>query len=161
VTAGAALAACVASLAIWLAGNLFARRVALAVIARLPTSWHERFADDYERLAATRLREWRPTWADLSLTALYTAAFFVLSVGGVRLVVQLGAGAAYSAWATARERASQRAETVRLVEEGLERPPTDRRSRRLYTALVFANVLGFVSAVCFLAWAIVEATSGD
>jgi hypothetical protein len=161
VSAIAALATCVASLAVWVAGSLLSRRVALAAIARLPSSWHERFGDDYEEFAAVRLRDWRLGWADLVLAAAYATAFLVLSVAGVRLGVQLGAGAAYSAWATHRERAAHREETARLVdEEGLERPPTGRRRGHLFTALVFATWLGFVSAACFLAWAIVEAVSG-
>jgi hypothetical protein len=156
VAVGFALFGLAASIAVWTMAVWSAGRAMSAAIAAAPSSWQSRFTIEYEAALALRLRDFLLARAAHQALALWMAAFLVLDVFDVILVVQLGAAVAFAAWATASERRQRREELASLVRDGLEPLPTNPGLSWWYSGSLLAAWVGFLSAACFLTLLIVE-----
>jgi hypothetical protein len=96
----------------------------------------------------------------LRALAVYLPAFVLFDLADVILGVQLGAAAAYSAWATADELRWQREVQAEAYANGLEPLARDPRLAWSYCAALFATWFGFLGVACFLARALVELAGG-
>ena len=86
--------------------------------------------------------------------------FVVLALLDVTLDVQLGLAFVYAVWGTVSHVRERREERARLVPEGLEPAPPNRRLRWWYVGSVFGMGAANVSCACFAAAAIVELARG-
>jgi hypothetical protein len=158
---GLALFGFAASIAVWAMAVWSVGRAARTAIAAAPSSWQSRFKDDYEAAGLTlRLRGFLLAAEALWALALWMAAFLVLNMFDVILVVQLGAAVVYAVWATAGERRRRRAEVATLVRDGLEPVPPNPGLSWWFSSSLLSAWVGFLSAACFLAVVIVELAGG-
>jgi uncharacterized membrane protein len=150
---GLTLLAAGVSCAIWATAIWSMGRATAIAVAAAPASWRERFAADYERALALRLRDFVLSPRTLWALASWVAAFVVLDLVGVILAVQLAAAAVYAAVETARDRREARERHRAAVAEGMDPLPPNRRVRWWLYGSLFAGQAGFLAAACFLAWA--------
>lgn len=160
VSLGLALFGFAVSVAVWAIAAWSAGRAIVAAIATAPPSWQQRFEEGYEAALAVRLRDFLVAPRTLWALTLWMAAFLVLDVFDVTLVVQLGAVVAYALWATLGERRRRQEELAGLVRGGLEPLPDHRGRSRWYDGSLLAAWVGFLSAACFLAVLIVDLAGG-
>ena len=154
------LLAVVVAAGVWALGLLAAQRATRAAIASAPPSWRERFSAEYGELLSARLHQWVPSRAMASAAALWLGLFALLDWGDVKLSIQLGLAAVYSAWAAASERRQQREEVARWVASGLEPLERDPALTWAYAGSRFAVFFGFTATMCFLARALFELAGG-